>query len=500
MTTNHLMTSRTHSNHRKKVVCEYPDRARMTGNSRTGPVSWMTEHPPDRHQNTTYETPEERKYNREAKPSSPPIAASGDKLRTAGNTTDRVRPGTISATNLQWKPPPPPELDLRDGYTTNDERQSSALSWGPAKQAVAVPVLSVRLALRAIEEARLEVERLAAAALAAAEAEAARKKPFFASYLSPLKKAPRERTVTEPVPKQRRSDRAVSSPRRGGAVDSGKKGRTPPRSRKSTGRRSGGTRPPSASYGGRGSPWHYEGRGRSRARASASSGRRPKDRVLANCSSRARNSRARLAKPERRGGARRGRSGGGGTSTSRSPEAFGQARAFRRNVEYKRQAGERERPGSSHYGNNGGGHPSPPRRGGANTSSSPARDGFPGGCPCAVGSLIRRTPAEADARSHAPAILTTGYSPSKSKERTRVSLHPLSPVSKSSSRRIITPREKPLGQGSSGCERRPSPQRASKSTPASQDAGRCTTGAGHFLAELWADNAGRGKARDKNAA
>lgn len=60
-----------------------------------------------------------------------------------------------------------------------------------------MPVLSVRLKLRAREEARLEAEWLAAAEAAAAEEEA-RKKPNTLSYLKPLNKAVKERTLAEP--------------------------------------------------------------------------------------------------------------------------------------------------------------------------------------------------------------------------------------------------------------------------------------------------------------
>lgn len=63
-----------------------------------------------------------------------------------------------------------------------------------------MPVLSVRLKLRAIEEARLEAERLAALEAAAAEEEE-RKKPTTPSYLTPLNKRVRERTMAEPPPR-----------------------------------------------------------------------------------------------------------------------------------------------------------------------------------------------------------------------------------------------------------------------------------------------------------
>jgi len=69
-----------------------------------------------------------------------------------------------------------------------------------ASQAVAVPVLSVRLELRAREEARLEAERQAALE-AEAEAEKLRNGPSTPSYLKPLDKRVRDKTLAEPPPR-----------------------------------------------------------------------------------------------------------------------------------------------------------------------------------------------------------------------------------------------------------------------------------------------------------
>ncbi|CAM9931845.1 unnamed protein product, partial [Ectocarpus fasciculatus] len=102
-----------------------------------------------------------------------------------------LRPATA------FSAPPPTLYGNGQNPPTFEEEQRPSSSLGPIKEAVAVPVLSVRLKLRAREEARLEAERLAAAEAAAAEEEA-RRKPNTLSYLKPLNKAVKERTLAEP--------------------------------------------------------------------------------------------------------------------------------------------------------------------------------------------------------------------------------------------------------------------------------------------------------------
>lgn len=67
----------------------------------------------------------------------------------------------------------------------------------PPTQAVAVPVLSVRLKLRAREEARLESERKAMVV----KEKAAKKQPTIPSYLKPLNKRVNEKSLAEPPPR-----------------------------------------------------------------------------------------------------------------------------------------------------------------------------------------------------------------------------------------------------------------------------------------------------------
>lgn len=104
-----------------------------------------------------------------------------------------------------------------------------------------MPVLSVRLKLRAREDARLEAERLAALEAAAAE-EDAKKQPTTLSYLKPLNKSVREKSLAEPPPRllllrkaKAKADTYHDAKRRGRA----KGGRTTPsrrRTRSSTAR------------------------------------------------------------------------------------------------------------------------------------------------------------------------------------------------------------------------------------------------------------------------
>lgn len=64
-----------------------------------------------------------------------------------------------------------------------------------------MPVLSVRLELRAREEARLEAERQAALEAEAAAEEERLKGPSMPSYLKPLDKRVRDKTLAEPPPR-----------------------------------------------------------------------------------------------------------------------------------------------------------------------------------------------------------------------------------------------------------------------------------------------------------
>ncbi|CAM9991687.1 unnamed protein product [Ectocarpus sp. 6 AP-2014] len=197
-----------------EVVCEYPDRSRTKGNSHTGPISWMNEHPPDVDLNTAYKTRAEKEYDEimeclaNAQPPQTPspkkttprrsggVNASGtatslgDKNRSVAQLAN-LRPATA------FSAPPPALCGNGQKAPTFEEEQRPPSSFGPVKEAVAVPVLSVRLKLRAREEARLEAERMAAAEAAAAEEEA-RKKPNTLSYLKPLNKTVKERTLVEP--------------------------------------------------------------------------------------------------------------------------------------------------------------------------------------------------------------------------------------------------------------------------------------------------------------
>lgn len=97
----------------------------------------------------------------------------------------------------------------------------------PKLKAVAVPVLAVRLKLRAIEDARLEAQRLAAEEAAAAEEEEKKKRSTTLSYLKPLNKSVREKTLAEPPPrllllrKARAKAGSYNAARRGGGAEGG---------------------------------------------------------------------------------------------------------------------------------------------------------------------------------------------------------------------------------------------------------------------------------------
>lgn len=172
----------------------------------------MTEHPPDAEENTTYETLEEKKHNA-ATPISPTSIAASINSGTATATsraTTRASPQAPSASPTRGE-------NAKQNDTPEEKSRPSELSLGPAKQAIAVPVLSVRLKLRALEEAKLEAERLAAEKLAVEEAaEATKARRAGASYLSPLKRVPREKTLAEPVSKQAKvgNNKTSSSPER----------------------------------------------------------------------------------------------------------------------------------------------------------------------------------------------------------------------------------------------------------------------------------------------
>lgn len=80
-----------------------------------------------------------------------------------------------------------------------------------------MPVLSVRLELRAREEARLEAERQAALEAEAAAEEERVKGPSVPSYLKPLDKRVRDKTLAEPPPRLLMA-RKGNSPRSWSAV------------------------------------------------------------------------------------------------------------------------------------------------------------------------------------------------------------------------------------------------------------------------------------------
>ncbi|CAM9942970.1 unnamed protein product, partial [Scytosiphon promiscuus] len=82
-----------------------------------------------------------------------------------------------------------------------DGRKDRVPSPGPAKEAVSVPVLSVRLKLIAIEKAKLEAERLVAEEALAAAENAEKQRSGMLSYLKPLNKTVKEKTLAEPPPK-----------------------------------------------------------------------------------------------------------------------------------------------------------------------------------------------------------------------------------------------------------------------------------------------------------
>lgn len=101
-----------------------------------------------------------------------------------------------------------------------------------------MPVLSVRLKLRAREEARIEAERLAILEAAAAEKEE-EKRPTTPSYLKPLNKIVKEKTLAEPPPRllMLRKARAKTDPYNAAKRrDVAKSRRTASRGRSSTAR------------------------------------------------------------------------------------------------------------------------------------------------------------------------------------------------------------------------------------------------------------------------
>lgn len=147
----------------------------------------MTEYPPQRDQNTAYET----------------TAEAVSRLGTADNAKNEPRqpqqsPQQLIKQSQQRKQEQAKKEVTTGGSSSNDRRSAdqapAALILGPDKRAVLVPVLEVRLKLKAIEDARLEAERKAAADAAAALAEvAAARGPPQPHYYSPRNITPRER-------------------------------------------------------------------------------------------------------------------------------------------------------------------------------------------------------------------------------------------------------------------------------------------------------------------
>lgn len=127
----------------RKVVCEYPDRARTKGNSGAGPVSWMTEHSPRRDENTTYHTRAEADAT----------ASLRQQLRERRTKElGRAKYKTLSQKQQQQqqqrtnahKHKPKPIGGQKPNQDFVPRQPALSLELGPGKQAIPVPVLSVR--------------------------------------------------------------------------------------------------------------------------------------------------------------------------------------------------------------------------------------------------------------------------------------------------------------------------------------------------------------------
>ena len=153
----------------------------------------MTERIPDCDKHITYETLEEKEREQEAakRLQGRPDAAFGSSA-TRGN-----RPRSTSRHAAQS----PYGAKDDDDPRVVEDRQPSVPPLGPGKQALAVPVLSVRLRLRAMQEARLEAERRAEDELLAVENNGEAKdggRLDSVSFFSPLRREPRARTMAGP--------------------------------------------------------------------------------------------------------------------------------------------------------------------------------------------------------------------------------------------------------------------------------------------------------------
>lgn len=135
----------------QQVVCEYPDRSRTKGNSHTGPISWMNEHPPDVDLNTAYKTRAEKEYDENmeylanAQPPKTPsptkttpgrgggVNASGaattlgDKNRSVAQLAN-LRPATA------FSAPPPTLCSNGQSAPTFEKEQRPPSSFGPVKE------------------------------------------------------------------------------------------------------------------------------------------------------------------------------------------------------------------------------------------------------------------------------------------------------------------------------------------------------------------------------
>ncbi|CAM9583959.1 unnamed protein product [Pylaiella littoralis] len=197
-----------------EVVCEYPDRDRTKGNSCAGPVSWMTEYPPDEDKNTAYKTRAEMEEDESLTgllPTTHPTTnPTNTGARTSANARNAVR-SSHSVTKLRALLPTNATPSSRSprvaryadtsrkgsGGIDLGEEQRSPSYFGPTKEAVAVPVLAVRMELRAREKARLEAERQANIV----EEQKAKKRPEISSYLRPLNKQVKEKSLAGPPPR-----------------------------------------------------------------------------------------------------------------------------------------------------------------------------------------------------------------------------------------------------------------------------------------------------------
>lgn len=170
-----LHSSRSHHNNpalpriktaNKQVVCEYPDRDRTKGNSSAGPVSWMTEYPPEKDINTTYKTRAEMEQDElSVGQSSPTTHTATNPAISGGRTSASATPAALrssrSAAKLRTLLPTTPTPSWRSPRTTrfgdtaagknsgaiaSKENQRPPSHFGPTKEvgSIGVDFLFVR--------------------------------------------------------------------------------------------------------------------------------------------------------------------------------------------------------------------------------------------------------------------------------------------------------------------------------------------------------------------